>query len=253
MPDAHQIYLLCLWTIFVVSALSFPALFFYTAPYGRHEAAGAGGLPYNVGWFLMETPPLVVVPLVFFQGRYRAEVAPLVLLGIWMAHYTYRSLFFPFLLQGKGKTKRWSAVLVGFGFNCMNGFAVGYGFSHLGSHFTPEWLLGPRFLVGVLMMAAGFAICAHSDAVLRHLRRPGETGYKIPYGGFYRWVSSPNYLGEIVEWSGFALATWNLPGLAFMVFTIANLFPRAFSHHRWYLERFPEYPKGRKAILPFIA
>jgi protein-S-isoprenylcysteine O-methyltransferase Ste14 len=69
----------------------------------------------------------------------------------------------------------------------------------------------------------------------------------------YRWVSSPNYLGEITEWTGFAVMTWNLPGLAFMVFTIANLFPRAFSHHRWYLEKFPDYPKDRKAILPFIA
>ena len=102
-------------------------------------------------------------------------------------------------------------------------------------------------------MLVGFAICFHADRVLRHLRKPGETGYKIPHGGFYRWVSSPNYLGEIIEWTGFAVMTWNLPGLAFMVFTIANLFPRAFSHHRWYLDKFPDYPKNRKAIIPFIA
>jgi 3-oxo-5-alpha-steroid 4-dehydrogenase 1 len=249
-----HIYVACLWTIFCVSALSFPALFFFTAPYGRHAVPGkAAAMPYNLGWFVMEIPPLTIMPLVFFQGQYCMEPAPLVLFGIWVVHYTYRSLLFPFLLQGQGKTKPVAAVAIGFLFNAINGFAVAYGLSHIGAQFTREWLRGPRFLLGVLLMGAGFAICYHSDAVLRHLRKPGERGYKIPYGGFYRWVSSPNYLGEIIEWTGFAVATWNLPGLAFMVFTIANLFPRAFSHHRWYLEHFPEYPKNRKAIVPFIA
>ncbi|MBW2713856.1 MAG: DUF1295 domain-containing protein, partial [Deltaproteobacteria bacterium] len=84
----------------------------------------------------------------------------------------------------------------------------------------------------------------------RNLRKPGETGYKIPYGGFYRWVSSPNYLGEIIEWAGFAMLTWTPAGLAFLVFSISNLFPRAFSHHRWYQEQFEDYPEERKAIIP---
>ena len=142
---------------------------------------------------------------------------------------------------------------MGFVFNVINGFAVAYGLGHSGSHFTADWLYGPRFIIGVVLMGTGFSICYQSDRILRGLRRPGETGYKIPYGGFYRWVSCPNYLGEIIEWTGFAIATWNLPGLAFMLFTTANLFPRAFSHHRWYLKKFPDYPRDRKAILPFVA
>jgi protein-S-isoprenylcysteine O-methyltransferase Ste14 len=66
----------------------------------------------------------------------------------------------------------------------------------------------------------------------------------------YRWISCPNYLGEIVEWSGWALATWSLPGLAFAVWTAANLAPRAHSHHLWYREHFEDYPPQRKALLP---
>jgi ABC-type transport system involved in cytochrome c biogenesis permease subunit len=46
--------------------------------------------------------------------------------------------------------------------------------------------------------------------------------------------------------------TWSLPGLAFFVFTFANLFPRAVSSHKWYREHFQEYPKKRKSIIPFI-
>lgn len=253
MQDYHNIYIACLWIIFSVSALAFPASFFYTTPYGRHKKPGQKfNMPYNLGWFIMEIPPITVVPYVYFKGQYATELAPLVIFFIWMSHYTYRSLFFPFLLKGKGKTKPVAAVMTGFIFNSLNGFGVAYGLGHVSNHLTPEWLTSPNFIVGVLLMVTGFYICYQSDAILRNLRKPGETGYKIPTGGFYKWVSSPNYLGEIIEWSGFAILCWNLPALAFLTFTISNLFPRSFSHHRWFKETFLEYPKDRKAIIPFI-
>ena len=91
-----------------------------------------------------------------------------------------------------------------------------------------------------------------ADLNLRGLRRPGETGYNIPYGGLFVWVSCPNYLGEIIEWFGWALATWSLSGLAFAAWTLANLAPRARSHHAWYHANFPEYPAERKALFPLI-
>lgn len=65
-------------------------------------------------------------------------------------------------------------------------------------------------------------------------------------------MSSPNYLGEIIEWTGFALATWSLPGLAFALWTVANLVPRAVAHHRWYRGKFPGYPVERRALIPYL-
>jgi hypothetical protein len=56
----------------------------------------------------------------------------------------------------------------------------------------------------------------------------------------------------MIEWIGWAILTWSLPGFAFAVFTIANLAPRAIASHRWYLKTFSDYPKKRKAIIPFI-
>ena len=46
------------------------------------------------------------------------------------------------------------------------------------------------------------------------------------------------------------MITWTTAGLSFFLFSFANLFPRAFSHHRWYRETFEDYPEDRKAILP---
>jgi 3-oxo-5-alpha-steroid 4-dehydrogenase 1 len=92
----------------------------------------------------------------------------------------------------------------------------------------------------------------HSDHVLRALRAPGESGYKVPFGGAFTYVSAPNYLAEIVEWLGFALAAQTLAAWAFAAFTFANLAPRALANHRWYREKFPEYPARRRALIPFL-
>ncbi|MEJ2006114.1 MAG: methyltransferase, partial [Cyclobacteriaceae bacterium] len=73
-----------------------------------------------------------------------------------------------------------------------------------------------------------------------------------PEGGLFRWVSCPHYFGEILEWSGWAVLTWSLPGFAFALFTFANLAPRAIAHHRWYKEKYENYPANRKALIPLI-
>lgn len=100
----------------------------------------------------------------------------------------------------------------------------------------------------------------HSDHILRNLRKPGEVAYRIPQGmtasaarlsglwlpchpwylpsvchvgGMFHFVSGANFLGEIVEWCGFALAAWSLPAVAFAFFTICSIGPRAYHHHRY--------------------
>jgi protein-S-isoprenylcysteine O-methyltransferase Ste14 len=103
------------------------------------------------------------------------------------------------------------------------------------------------------MFLIGFSINFQSDSILRNLRKPGETGYKIPRGGFFRFISAPNYFGEMVEWTGWAIATWSMGGAVFAIWTFANLFPRALSNHRWYRESFgDQYPKERRAVIPFL-
>ena len=77
-------------------------------------------------------------------------------------------------------------------------------------------------------------------------------GYQIPHGFLYRYISCPNYFGEILEWIGWALATWSLAGLSFAIWAIANLAPRSYSNYLWYKEKFPDYPKDRKILIPKI-
>ncbi len=143
-------------------------------------------------------------------------------------------------------------IAMGFLFNIMNGYLNGryvFGFS---GGYDNSWLMDPRFIIGVVLFITGYIINRQADLALRSLRKPGESDYKISYSRLYRWVSSPNYLGEITIWIGWALATWSLPGLAFAFWTVANLLPRARANHDWYRRTFTDYPPERKALLPKI-
>ena len=143
-----------------------------------------------------------------------------------------------------------SIALSGIFFNLMNAWLNGYYIFTLSGGYPDQWLYDPRFITGTGIFIAGFIINRHADYTLAKLRKSDETSYKIPYGGLYNLISCPNYFGEILIWTGWALATWSLAGLSFALWTVANLAPRAMSHHTWYHQQFPDYPAGRKALIP---
>jgi 3-oxo-5-alpha-steroid 4-dehydrogenase 1 len=238
---------------FALAPVTFVVLFFVAAPYGRYMRKGWGpSLNPKIGWALMESPALCLMPILFFLGEQIRNPVAIVFLLLWLFHYAYRTLAFPMLL-GKGSTSMpVSVVIFGFVFNVVNGYLIGSSLFGVESEYLSSWLLDARFIVGAGVFFAGFVIHYRADATLRSLRKQGESGYQIPCGGMFRFISCPNYFGEIVEWGGFAVATWSLPTLAFFVWTIANLAPRALSHHRWYKETFAEYPTDRKALIPFL-
>lgn len=137
-------------------------------------------------------------------------------------------------------------------FNLINGFINGYWFGELSPSYSLSWFTDPRFIFGALLFATGFFINQYHDRILIALRRNSTNGYKVPHGGLFNLISCPNFLGEIVEWAGFALLTWCLPTLSFFVWTMVNLIPRALDHHKWYKKTFADYPSGRKAVFPKI-
>ncbi|MCX7037551.1 MAG: DUF1295 domain-containing protein [Spirochaetes bacterium] len=239
--------------IFAAAPLVFVLLFFSSAPYGRHYHGGWGPtVGARAGWFLMELPALLVIALCVVLGGKEISALSLLLLGLWEIHYLYRTCLFPFLMPDTGKQFPIAVIAFAGIFNTLNGYANGMSLAVSSPLEVPGVFSRLRFFVGIALFAAGFLTHVWSDHDLRRLRRPGEIGYKIPRGGLFELVTSPNYFGEITQWLGWALATWSLPGLAFAVFTAANLVPRAHAHRQWYLATFPEYPRERKRVIPFI-
>jgi 3-oxo-5-alpha-steroid 4-dehydrogenase 1 len=246
-------YNLLLISWLILAAILFLVLFFVPAPYGRHTRAGWGPMiPDRAGWIIMEAPSPLVFAVCFAVGEYRNTITAWVFLGAWLFHYVYRAFIYPLRRQSAGREMPLSVVLMAVAFNCVNGYLNGRWLFSFSGGYPNSWLVTAPFVIGAVLFAGGLIVNRRSDATLHQLRSANPSGYKIPQGGFYRWVSSPNYLGEIVEWCGWAIATWSLAGLSFALWTAANLAPRARSNHLWYRQQFPDYPRDRKALIPWV-
>jgi 3-oxo-5-alpha-steroid 4-dehydrogenase 1 len=249
----QEIFQLLLIFEFAASPFVALSLLFISAPYGRYTNHKWGpALNVKISWFIMEAFAIVSFDAAYFFGEHAANPVPLIFFTLWHIHYLYRAIIYPWRLPASNKQMPVILMIFGIFFNVINGYLNGRYLSAFGSAYNLEWLISLSFIIGTFLFISGFMINFYADGVLLNLRKPGEAGYKIPNGFLYEYISCPNYLGEVIEWFGWSIATWSLPGLAFAVFTAANLVPRAYTHHQWYQNKFPSYPEDRKAILPFI-
>lgn len=229
-------------------------MFRVTAPFGRHTTTTWGPVMNNrLGWFLMEFPSLAIMTWFLFTGNALDSFA-WILFACWILHYANRTLIYPLRIHQTPKPIPVMIVLSAVFFNLVNAGLNGW---YLSSNpntadYTADWLASPSFQIGIVLFFSGMIINMKADNMLIDLRKPGETGYRIPNGFLFELISSPNLFGEVIEWTGFAVMAWNLPALSFAVWTYANLVPRARNHHHWYHRNFSAYPAERKIIFPFI-
>ena len=241
------------WLVLIwiaVALITFPFLLRMRVPYGRHTTMGWGPMIDNRwGWFWMELPALLIFPLMVVFGPREKDSLTWLLLLLWTAHYVNRTLIFPFRLKTTGKKMPLLIAVSAVCFNGVNGAINGWwlGFA------APADLPFPNALAisGTALFITGILMNLGPDTRLIALREQGD-GYKIPRGSLFDRISCPNHFGEIVEWTGFALAAWSLPAFSFALWTFINLSPRAQNHHAWYRERFPDYPPKRKGVIPYL-
>ena len=237
--------------IFSFALIVFVLLFFISAPYGKFSRKGWGpSIKSKWAWMIMEFPSPFLMTI-FFITSDNKTFPEIIFLILWLTHYILRTFVYPFSQSGREKPYPFIIASMAIIFNCFNGFANGYGVFNLYSYDT-SWLFKWQFITGILIFITGFIINKIADKKLRSLKKNNSEEYVIPYGWLFNYISSPHYFGEIIEWTGWAIMTWSLPGLAFSVFTFANLFPRAIASHTWYKSHFLKYPSERKAIIPFI-
>ncbi len=235
----------------ILAVIVFFVLLYTRAPYGRHRRAGWGPeFSARLGWIVMETPSLLLMVGMFVSAGEFDNAVLWVFVTLWSIHYVHRSWIWPFRARIGHRRMPWSVVAMALAFNVINAWINGEWLFHRSTAYGANWLWSPLFVVGLGLFLFGMTLNIASDTVLMRLRAGDQREYSIPRGGAFRWISCPNYLGEILEWIGWAIATWCLPGAAFAIWTVANLAPRALAHHRWYRENHPDYPPQRKALIP---
>ena len=238
-----------------LAVIVFVALYYVRAGYGMFHTP-KWGLSVNnkLCWVLMEAPVFLVMLYLWWNSSVRFDAAPFLFFLLFELHYFQRSFIFPFLMKGKSRMPL-AIMLMGVVFNVLNGLMQGEWLFYLAPEglYTDAWLGTPSFWLGVILFFIGMGINLHSDSVIRHLRKPGDTRHYLPQKGMYRYVTSGNYFGELVEWIGFAVLTCSPAAWVFVLWTFANLAPRANSIRNRYREEFgKDKKKKKKRMIPFI-
>lgn len=97
-----------------------------------------------------------------------------------------------------------------------------------------------------------------ATVILANLRKNknGEViskGHKIPYGGLFEYLSNPHFTTEMLMYIFISIVLWgNTTWIFVCLWVISNQTVTCLLSHWWYVEKFPEYPKNRKALIPFI-
>ena len=235
-----------------LAVVAFVALYYVRAGYGIFRTDKWGtSLNNKIGWMLMEAPVFFVMLYLWWASDVRTDTVPLLFFLLFELHYFQRSFIFPFLMKGKSRMP-WVIVLLGALFNVFNGLLQGEWLFYL-SEYNEAWLSTSSFWMGLILFFAGMGINLHSDHVIRNLRKPGDTRHYLPRKGMYRYVTSANYFGELLEWTGFAVLTCSPAAWVFVLWTFANLDPRANAIRKRYAEEFGKEALGnRKRLIPFI-
>jgi 3-oxo-5-alpha-steroid 4-dehydrogenase 1 len=244
--------------MFITAIPTYIALLYLQAPYAKFSTSTTHPywgplIPAKWAWVIQESPSLILSLTTFLTYSKPVTLhssGNVFLLSLYLFHYFFRVLVFPFLMRG-AKPCPLSVMLLSTLFCFINGSMQGYALSQLPP--TPLSSFTPTQLVGVLIFFIGFTVNQHADHTLRSLRHtPNDRAHYIPHGGLFHWVTAANYCGELIEWVGWSLACHTWASVAFAVYTFANLGPRAQAYQRWYHDKFDNYPKHRKAMIPYI-
>ena len=242
-------FFLCCWALLGLTA------FFYLirqpAPYGKHIKHSKYSVGARTGWIVMESPAFYLMIIFFLLYGDFNNLIHVVLTFLYCLHYFNRSFVWPLRAQNNSKKMPVNVMASAFSFNLINVFFQGTWIFVL-VDYSNEWILSFYFAIGIIIFFIGMAVNVIADEIMISLKKKNNGQYSIPNGFLYSKVSCPNYLGEFLEWFGWALMTMNLAGFVFFFWTLANLLPRAISNHKWLQANFEEYPKERKAVIPGI-
>ena len=245
-----------IWIMTALALVVFVVLFFVKAGYGIFRSKQWGlSIPNRVAWVLMEAPAFCIFVAMWSASDCGFSMPGAVFGMLFLLHYFQRSFIFPMLIKGKSRMPI-VIMLMGMVFNTVNAVLLFHGFFiHPPQAYAQgaAFLYRPMTIIGIAVFFLGMGINLHSDHVIRNLRKPGDTRHYLPQKGMYKYVTSGNYFGEVLEWTGLAIASCSPAAWLFVWWTFANLAPRAVSINKQYRAEFGETAVGsRKSIIPFI-
>ena len=243
-----------LWAMAFMGLFVFVTLYLVDAGYGKFRSNKWGySINNKLGWVLMECPALI--PIAYTIVALTPSALAILFMSLYALHYVYRSFIFPALLKGNSKMPL-AITAMGATFNFTNSTLLCASVVAFPKEsytdicaYASNW----NFWLGIVLFFMGMYTHMKADHTIRNLRKPGDTNHYLPKGGLFDYVTSANYFGELLEWTGFAILLCNPAAWMFVWWTAANLVPRAHAINKKYRAEFGNEQVGkRKRVIPFI-
>ncbi|GAB4399192.1 MAG: hypothetical protein OHK003_23030 [Anaerolineales bacterium] len=221
-----------------------PAEYFGMAMMNYSKFRKQTGIPGRAGMAFLYFAPVVAVMLVAWSYLPTATLVQWAVFLTVVIHFGKRVLESLFLHRYSGPIDLFTTLLIAAFYSLAAGML---GWVNNNPLPAPDvW-----FYLGILLFILGITGNFYHHKLLADLRK-NSLDYFIPKGGWFKYVVCPHYLFEIVTWLGIALLSRHLVAWLILLFIIFYLTARALRVLKWYHEKFKDFPKDRKAILPFI-
>lgn len=237
-----NIYLYAFLAVLVIGAG--PVVYIGRQPSSYNKAHTGVVLPARLGMAILYSAPILAL---FFAAKDYLRNASLVqwtVIGAVSLHFVKRILESLFLHRYSRPASLSATLVVAFLYS-----TAAYIIGRMNE--TPVPAPDGWFVTGVAFFFLGSAGNFYHHKLLADLRRDSP-GYFVPKGGLFEFTACPHYLFEIFTWLGFAILSRHLAVWMILLFVIAYLTALSLRALEWYRAEFPDFPKNRKAILPFI-
>ncbi len=209
-------------------------------------------VPSRLGMFLIYFPAIVIYPAVYYGGGAPESTWHTIAMVLVLAHFAKRCLETLFVHKYSGVMNGWTVLVVGSLYS-----TLAWLLAEVATHdVTPELVEAEGFedllVVGLAIWTVGQLLNYWHHRLLANLRKPGETGYKLPRGGLFRFVACPHYFAEVIAWVGYALFFHHISGAVLTVFMASYLMGRSHNTVKWYRNKLGEVPPGWRRMIPFI-
>ncbi|KAL4557472.1 hypothetical protein LXL04_035650 [Taraxacum kok-saghyz] len=106
--------------------------------------------------------------------------------------------------------------------------------------------------IGLILFLVGISGNFYHHKLLSKLRTANEKGYKIPHGGLFNLVICPHYLFEIIIFVGMSFISQTPLAFACTFGDSMYLIARSYETRKWYVNKFEDFPKNIKCVIPYV-
>lgn len=174
----------------------------------------------------------------------------------WTLHYVKRILETIFVHRFSHSTMPIMNLFKNCSYYWGFAFFIGYFVNH--PQYTEPYFGSMQVYFGLILFLINEYGNYSIHIALRDLRPPGTTERRIPmptknpFTLLFNYVSCPNYAYEWYAWASFTIMTQCLAAAIFTIAGFGQMAIWALGKHRNYKKEFPNYPRRRKAIVPFL-